>query len=151
MSDPVDTRGLARGHGHSVLIMDDDLLLATQWCDGLASAGFDVTVTSRASEALAVLAKRRFNLAVVDLLVKLPEHSGQEGGLRFLRALRFSEERHLRVLPVIGVSGYRPLGSAGLAKQLMTEFTISGFLTKPFETTTLVELAIDVVVDGKNR
>ena len=151
MADDNDTQASSRGHGHRILIMDDDLQLAAQWHDGLEAAGFDVTTTSRASEALAVLKDQKFSLAVVDLLVKLPEHSGQEGGLRLLRSLRFSDERRLRALPVIGVSGYRPLGSAGMAKQLMTEFSISGFLAKPFETAALVDLVIDVVIDGKRR
>ncbi|MEM6639270.1 MAG: response regulator [Pseudomonadota bacterium] len=129
------------GLGPCILIMDDDAVLAEQWRAALAAAGCHVTVSHSATEAVAVVEQEHIDLVIIDLLVRTPDNPGAEGGLSLLRALRFSTERKLRTLKIIGVSGYKPLGKMGLAKQLMTEFGIEGFLSKPFESSDLVKLA----------
>ncbi|MEO1576177.1 MAG: hypothetical protein AAFU65_14625, partial [Pseudomonadota bacterium] len=79
------------------------------------------------------------------LLVRAPDYSATQGGLRLLRELRFSREARLRDMLIIGVSGYRPMGQADLAKDLMTEFGISTFLHKPFSAEALVQTVCDAL------
>lgn len=133
------------GRGQHVLIMDDDFSLQEQWRHGLTKAGFSVTTTGSATEALAILEKKTFDVAVVDLIVRSPNNSNAQGGLRLLREVRFTTKKKLRSMSIIGVSGYRPMGQIDMAKQLMTGFHIDRFLAKPFNTAQLVDLVIEVV------
>jgi PAS domain S-box-containing protein len=100
---PVKAPGGSRPAGRStILVVDDDALVATITTDMLEDMGHDVLATHSGAEALAVLRdERRVDLMITD--VSMPIMTG----LQLARAAR-----HLRPdLPILLVTGYAELPS----------------------------------------
>ena len=54
---------------HTILVVEDNALLALDAASSAAAAGFDVVMTARGGEALAMLDNRRFRAAILDFEV----------------------------------------------------------------------------------
>src|ERR1700759_4782088 len=60
----------------SILLVDDDAHILDTAKDNLEEAGFEVTTAANGAQALALLEKQLFNVAVVDF--QLPDTTGLE-------------------------------------------------------------------------
>jgi len=67
---------LPSGSGFSVLIVDDDLLLADLMSEILMAASYDVDIANNATEALTLLKQKQFSLVVSDVI--MPDTNGYE-------------------------------------------------------------------------
>jgi PAS domain S-box-containing protein len=90
--DPI----VVAGGSESILLLEDDALVRDLVTKVLRGLGYEVTVASRPSEAIAVAADRRFDLLLSDVV--MPEMMGDTVAAR----LRVTQPD----LPVVFMSGY---------------------------------------------
>jgi two-component system, NtrC family, response regulator AtoC len=110
----------------SVLLVDDEPLIRVAVGDSLTEVGLDVSTVATGTEALAAIAGRQFDVAVLDL--RLPDMSGIDV-LRRLRELEHATD-------VIMITAHGSIPTAVEAMKLGAR----DFLTKPFETAHLLEV-----------
>ena len=79
--------------GKSILYIEDDVVVLTAYRDRLQKAGFEVEGSVDGLEAMRILAVRRFDLVILDLM--LPHFSGAD----ILKAVR--ENPRLKSIPVV--------------------------------------------------
>jgi DNA-binding response OmpR family regulator len=106
-----------------LLVIDDDAGVAFALERSLTASGFDVRVSSDAEEGLALAARERFDLVLLDL--RLPGLGGEAA----LAALRSRDAG----LPVIVMTAH---GTAETRRALLAAGA-SDFLPKPFELSTI--------------
>ncbi|MBI3206099.1 MAG: sigma-54-dependent Fis family transcriptional regulator [Myxococcales bacterium] len=109
----------------AVLLVDDEPLIRIALGDALEEAGLDVATAASGAEALALISRRHFEVAVLDL--RLPDLSGIE----LLRELG----RRGASTDVVMITAHGDVPAAVEAMKLGAR----DFLTKPFETTLLLE------------
>lgn len=106
---------------HSILIVDDTVVLAEAIADMLYMEGFNVTLAANGAEALVVLEHERYDLIISDLRMPIMD------GIEFIKQAR--KRSALQNTPIIVLSA-----QAGEANEL--ESTQAGadlFMTKPFD------------------
>jgi PAS domain S-box-containing protein len=113
-----DPPGIARGHGQSVLVVEDEPALAHSVARILSGAGYRAISANGGTEALALDTTHGCDLLLTDLV--MPEMSGR-------RVAELLTERHPG-LPVLYMSGY---ASGLLDTAHMLEHGIV-FIEKPF-------------------
>lgn len=119
--------------GLSALIVEDDRAVADLASRILASEGWSVLQASDGRQGLAALERRRFDLALVDIL--LPEMTGAE----MVRAMKADERyRHIPVLLMTGAPQAIPREN-GLYE---------GVLRKPFSRAVLLAVVELVLPEG---
>ncbi len=101
----------------AILVIEDDPGIRETLSDFLRSEGFSVDLARDGAEGLERVAARRPDLILVDLL--MPGMNGQQ----FLARLR--AEAATRSLPVVLMTGGRPVGETAAAADVVLE--------KPFE------------------
>jgi DNA-binding NtrC family response regulator len=104
---------------HQLLVVDDDLTFRLSTAELLRQDGHRVVAAGSASDAMAILDERRFDLILIDL--RMP---GLDG-LGFTEALRKRGEG----APILMISGFGTVDAAVQAMQLGAD----DFLTKPVE------------------
>jgi DNA-binding NtrC family response regulator len=117
--DPMIPNPLADAELHHVLVVDDDLTFRLSTAELLRQDGHQVVAAGSSSEALAILAERKFDLILLDL--RMP---GVDG-LGLTEALRKWGEG----TPILMISGFGTVDAAVQALQLGAD----DFLTKPVE------------------
>jgi two-component system cell cycle sensor histidine kinase/response regulator CckA len=90
------SRGAPVGGTESILLLEDEEMVRDLVAKILRTLGYDITVATRPSEALALAAGRQFDLLLSDVV--MPEMSGHDVA-RLLRETRPE-------LPVVFMSGY---------------------------------------------
>jgi len=110
----------------SILIVDDDIVVRDSLAKWFESEGFEVSIAPGASAALEMLAKRRFDLALVD--IKMPGVDGIELQAK-LREIDPS-------MPVIIMTGFASVETAVRA----LKNGAYDYITKPFDPDELVHL-----------
>ena len=133
----------------TIIIMEDDFELGDQWHDALTREGYTVRVARNATDAMAIIERFDVDLAIVDLIVAPPLHTGKEGGLSLLRQIRFSDNREIRKMKVIGVSGFKPPSDTSIAESLFKNYNVQSFIEKPVLPHELVEVVIDILAEKK--
>ena len=133
----------------TIIIMEDDFDLGEQWHDALRREGYTVHVARNATDAMAIIERFDVDLAIVDLIVAPPLHTGKEGGLSLIRQIRFSEKREIRKMDIIGVSGFRPPSDPSIAESLFKNYNVQSFIEKPVLAHELVEVVIDILAAKK--
>ncbi len=111
----------------TVLVVDDELLLAEETAIGLELAGIAAMTAASATEAMALLREHK-NLRVMVTDIRMP----QEDGISLAR----------RALAEQGANGFAVIFMAGHATDTaMTEMAgVAGFLRKPFPVEELADL-----------
>lgn len=130
ISAPADGTGrepapAARGHGETILVVEDQPAMLKLTCRILEANGYRVVAASGPEDALRVAAEHDFDVLLTDLL--MPEISGRDLVER-VEALRPGR-------PVLYMSGY---GEELLGSQRMIPEG-AAFLQKPFTEETLLE------------
>jgi DNA-binding NtrC family response regulator len=119
----VETRSKTMGPSEkaTVLVVEDEILLAMMAHDALVDEGYRVVMAVTADEAMDVLAKEKVDLVFSD--IQMP---GKHNGVELARHLR----QRVPDLPVLLTSGY--WGSA--AREIPFDF-----LAKPYDIDDLLE------------
>lgn len=121
---------------NSILILEDDVLLAMQWSRALSSAGYSVYVTHGAVEADKVFYENKIDLCIVDFMVHVNGQPSPDGGVSFLGKLGANERKRTKIL---GVSGLNREFSAVNAEDYLLTFGAQRFLGKPFSDNELID------------
>jgi DNA-binding NtrC family response regulator len=106
-----------------ILIIDDEILVASLLADAVGGQGHEVTVATDGEEGLALLRQSRPDAVFLD--VKL----GELSGIEVLRQVRRSDAR----LPVILITGHAAASQLDEARQL----GVTEIIEKPFVLTQL--------------
>jgi len=144
MSNPIDSRAVAPRESErtlqsatlpcaraTVLVVDDDRVIAEGYASALSNAGFDAVPLSSGAAALEILASRMVDAIVTDILMP-----GMDG-VSLLHEIR----KHDLDVPVILVTGNPSLESAVSAMQ----FGGFRYLSKPVDLVALNEVVADAV------
>jgi len=123
----------------NILLVDDDRNLVTTLSHGLRKAmgeGTSVAVCFGGSAALSLLGSQAFDVVVSDLNMPGPS------GLEFLRRIRQDDPEMILILATAyGTdaleAGVRQLGG--------------GYITKPFEPSSLVQMIRDMIQSGETK
>ena len=62
--------GISEFPSETILVVEDNALLALDAASSVTAAGFDVVMTGRGGEALALLESRRFKAAILDFEIQ---------------------------------------------------------------------------------
>ena len=129
------TQRFAHGVGMArILVVEDDMPIATIIADELAEAGHLVDVVANGADGLDTLREYRPDLVVLDLM--LPQVHGWDFVERY-RDLTGGE-----AIPIIVVS------AAGAITRSMEALDVRRFLPKPFDIAALSD-AVDEVLRGR--
>lgn len=124
----VRSRRGARGHGQSILIVDDVADVTEMIALFLKHAGFKVTTANSADSALRLTADTHFDLIISD--IGMPEMNGYE----LAESLRTRDD--YSTTPLIAVTGYTEYDDLG--RSLRAGF--NAHLTKPINPSQLLEI-----------
>ena len=124
----------ADAEGLRVLVIEDEMALATAVSEALTDAGFQVDQASDGQEALELIAGQAYDLLICDL--KMPRMDGPE---LYQRVLNSSPELAQRMVFVTG-------DVAGTDTESFLEQTNCRWLAKPFRLAELLRVAREVAV-----
>ena len=105
-------------HGNHVLLMEDELTIATGLARVMSKEGYDVDMAHTGRDALEKFWANGFDLLVADL--RLPDIDGMD----VVREVRKKRPK----MTVVIITGYPSVSSATTAVQM----GVSGYLSKPF-------------------
>jgi CheY-like chemotaxis protein len=117
----------------TILIVDDEPDVSRLFQLTLEPAGYEVACAADGAQAVRMLAARRFDLVITDLL--MPERDG----LQLIADLR----RTYPNLPILAMSGGGRM-SAELYLKMARGFRVEGLLRKPFDTQEILSAVRDV-------
>jgi len=117
---------------HRLLIVDDEGDLRNLLSRVLTSEGYEITTASNGAEAIAILQKEAFDVALLDIL--MPEENG-------MTVLKHIKEHHPGMKSIM-ITAYSNLHTAIEAK----EFGAAEFISKPYKLET-IRLALRKVLD----
>ena len=123
----------------AVLILDDDFELARIWRQALQDRGHEVEICHSSSEAIALNEARGFDFYIVDLLIKVDDPTLTDSGARFIRALLGRQADTEEAKRLLGVSGFKPLGSDDTARNFFSAYGVTEFMLKPFQPSDLCD------------
>ena len=121
---------------HRILLVDDDGAVRAMMNEALKRKGFEVVTASTVKEALACIARQKFDVLITDLHMPDPGD-----GFTVVTAMRHSQPDALTLL----VSGYPDVESAMAAILLEADEII----VKPFEIARLTELVNEKLLNRK--
>ena len=102
-----------------ILIADDENDLRLLLGEALVSQGYDISLASDGEEAVALIAKERFDLTLLD--IQMPKMNG-------IQVLKYIRENSPQTRSII-LTGYSDLKHAMEAK----EFGAADFIGKPYK------------------
>ena len=117
-----------------VLVVEDDLPIATMIADELGDAGHLVDVVANGAEALESLAEYRPDVVVLELM--LPRVHGWD----FVE--RYRDVTHGEEIPIVVVS------AAGAVTRSMEALGVRCFLPKPFDAADLTQAVDEVLTNA---
>ncbi len=103
---------------HSILVVDDELLIRDLLYDYFNGQGWQITVTENGEKAMEVLRSQKVDLVLTDL--KMPEMDGM--------ALTAQVRNEFPEIPVVIMTGYPSVDSAVAALRNR----VADYITKPF-------------------
>ena len=124
----------------SILILDDDYELASQWRAALRAKGHTVDISYTSSEAIALSDGADYNAFVVDLVISPEDVPIRDSGRKFLIHLNGKAVGRQSPPIVIGVSGFRPGNNSDTARSVFYTYRVRDVMMKPFKAADLVDL-----------
>jgi PAS domain S-box-containing protein len=117
---PPQADELPRGHGETILVVDDEVSILNITAQTLRAFGYKVLTAGDGAEAVAVYAEYRRGISAALIDMSMPIMDGPAA----IRAL-------MKINPAIRIIGVSGLNIYGDVKQL-SEANVRRFLTKPF-------------------
>lgn len=130
----------------NILILEDDLVLATQWLKALGTTRYNVYVTTGAEQALDVFDSTDIDLCIVDFMVLKEGKPSADGGITFLGKMDPFKRRETKIL---GVSGLSKDKLAMSPDKFLMAFGAHEFLQKPFSDHDLVAEVESMLFEAK--
>ena len=109
----------------AILIVDDEFGLAEMVCEVLTEQGYDVALAINGERALGLMAERRFDLVLLDVMMPIMD------GPTCLAHMR--DDTKLRTIPVVMMSAFetaRPTNDAMYQGFLLKPFSLAELLTE---------------------
>jgi len=132
----------------SILIVEDDSILANDWKKVLEGSGYETVCVKSASEARAVCNTRNFDLFTLDLFYSENDEVKPDGGLRVIGWVRkhFKPEgvNSFSTLPIVAVTGYTPISGENLPALSAKALGADHVLTKPFPAEKLLSVVKNI-------
>lgn len=113
-------------HKHSILVVDDELLIRDLLYDFFTGQGWDISVAESGERALEILRSRKFDLVLTD--IKMPEMDG-------LALTGHVKESHPEI-PVVLMTGFPSVDTAVEALRKK----VDDYVIKPFNINQLYKL-----------
>jgi CheY-like chemotaxis protein len=124
-------------NGKTILLIDDDELLCDLFTNLLELEGYQVVQAANGQEGLAELAKRKYDLILLDLLMPLMD------GIVFLRQMPSQMDR---VPPVLVISA----SASGAVLDQLTFPAVAGVLRKPVSSSELLKQVASALAISKD-
>jgi len=132
-----------------ILILEDDIDLASQWSEALIECSHIVIVAIDVKEANNIIRSEQFDLIIVDFFIRKPHGLLKEGGLTLISRLRIprppDDHDWGKTVPILSVTGSRPLGPG--FDPLVSAMALGSDrgLRKPFLIEELVEIVDEML------
>lgn len=110
--------------------MEDEKPQAELLGDALRYMGHDVSLSSNCDAALEVLASREVDLIITDILVPKRDGGSPQGGILLISRVRTSNDKKIRNLPIIAISG-AVFHSRDTLREMLKGMGVNEFLEKP--------------------
>ncbi len=120
---------------HRILVADDEILIRTLLTEVLTEDGYEVTTAEDGAQAIALLEKERFDLAISDIVMP------RANGIEVLLAARQLDPE----CPVIMITGYPSVDTVIRLVRLGS----ADYITKPFNVD-LIKLTVAKILEMKN-
>ena len=136
-----------------ILILEDDRPLAQQWRRTLMNAGHSVEICAAASEALEIINTRRFDLFIVDMLIRRDGAYVPDGGMILIskmRQMHRNSEPWWRTVPILAVTGALVLPNGFDPLRRASGMGANMTLRKPVRSLTLLE-SVRSLLKGPGR
>jgi len=144
-----DKRAVDKSDKKTILIVEDDIDLASLWQKFLQSRGYVVDVCGRVDDAEIVIAGNRYDLLIVDIFFREGNTVLSKGGITLInrRRLRESTESGMERIKIIAITG-TPKRSFGQFDALDSVARLSDLLQhKPIRLDTLAAI-VEQVLSG---
>jgi CheY-like chemotaxis protein len=135
MAQPVSTE---RNHHLHILLAEDNLVNQRLAFRLLEKKGHTVVVAHNGREALTILERERFDLALMD--VQMPEIDGLEATLR----IRQQERATGLHLPIIAMTAHAMKGD----RERCLEVGMDGYISKPIQPAELFKVMAELIPTG---
>ncbi len=121
---------------HSILVVDDELLIRDLLYDFFSEQGWDISVAESGEKALQILRSRKFDLLLTDL--KMPVMDGL--------ALTSQVREDYPELPVVIMTGYPSVDSAVSALRQK----VADYIIKPFNINQLYKIVEEKIEEKQD-
>ena len=122
--------------GHSILVVDDELLIRDLLYDFFHGQGWDIALAENGEKALRILESQKVDLVLTDL--KMPDMDG----MTLTKQLRESHPE----IPVVVMTGYPSVDSA--VEALRNK--VADYIVKPFNINRLYKVVEAQLQEGEN-
>ncbi|MGD1808763.1 response regulator [Dapis sp. BLCC M126] len=129
-----------------ILILEDEILLASYWQKLLESDGHQVVCCSTVSQALKQLSAMFFDLIIADMMIKEQGKFVNSGGLTLIGKRLMC---NFPMIPIIGVSGYKPTFSNS-ALEIAKDMGVDLAIYKPISPDTLLNAVNKLLNRGQD-
>ena len=108
----------------SIMIVEDETMLAEAWREALLPDGHEVTAVGTGSEAVQIMKSKQFDVVITDLMMP-------DGGGMYVSGMTRMLQGHRRI---IVVSGHLTIGVTGATrKDALSGLGVRRFLSKPVD------------------
>jgi DNA-binding NtrC family response regulator len=121
---------------HSILVVDDELLIRDLLYDFFSEQGWDIVVAESGDRALELLKEKNIDVVLTD--IKMPEMDG-------LSLVSHVKQTHPDI-PIVVMTGYPSVDSAVAALRSK----VADYVVKPFNINQLFKL-IEQQIPGENK
>lgn len=127
-----------------ILLLEDELVFADLIKSGLEGVGYEITHCTSGSEALETLTKQKFDILIVDILIKNGVGLLPDGGISVITTIRtalptMTELGYQSKLPILAISGSVPMMDGPDLLDIAKEMGANATLRKPFAQPKLLE------------
>lgn len=127
----------------TILLLEDDVDLASLMIGGLEDVGHSITHCTTGRSAIEKLTNEKFDLLIVDILIKTSSGLVPDGGISVITAVRtalptMTKLGHHAKMPIIAISGSIPIVDGPDLLNIATDMGADIVLRKPFSQSKLI-------------